>query len=446
MTVLTKSGDELQQENSSRYQLFIFYIPLALTALMMNFTSTVVNSAISYMDNSILHLAAFAAAFAAATLTHSPVFTVQQIAIAKADSKKHARMILWIFLTISSGLFLINVLMGFTDFGTYLFEHFIGASSKVTAIAKNTIIAFLPLPLAIVLRGVLQGIIIRNGKTGIISIATLTRLIFLTAFLFSIPLSGYTITAPLAGLGLTIAVIVETIILIPQSYKYYLSLPEKSEDTYIPSTMLRFSRPLIYSMTMWTSSGFFIAAIVGNSVQKDAALAVTGIVYASIGWFLASPAKPIMQMVMIYSELKDKAIKVRNFSYQLVAVLTLIVLFIQIPFIGDFVFSKIFVLPDDLKNIAINAIWFIMFYPALIAHRGYLQGNLIRMEKTFPISFAATARIIVLASAAIISLNQVYDNGAIIGIGILMGSIFIENMLLKAAIYFARKDPLVVFY
>ena len=398
------------------------------------------------MENAVVDLAAFAAAFAVATLTHSPVFTVQQIAIAKGDSKGHTRMITRIFLTISMLLFTLNVVIGFTELGTYLFEHFIGASYAVTVIAKETIIAFLPLPLTIIFRGVLQGIIIRSGKTGIISIATLARLILLAAYLLAIPLSGNIITAPLAGLGLSLAVIVETMVLIPQARENYKTLPEESDITMKPDQMLRFSWPLIFSMILWTSSGFFITAIVGHSVQRDAALAVIGIVYASIGWFLASPTKPIMQMTMIYSDFREKAIKVRKFSYQLVALLTLIVLLIQVPFIGDIVFGKIFVLPPDLKSIAILASRLILFYPALIAHRGYLQGNLIRMDKIFPISFAATVRVIVLASAALISLNQVYENGAIIGISILMGSIFIENMLLMAAIYYARKDPQVVFY
>lgn len=426
-------------KNKFAIKLAAFYIPLALTSVMMNVTSTVVNSVLSYMENSIIHLAAFAGAFAVATLTHSPVFAVQQIAISKATSKKNTKMLMIYFLIISLLLFFLNMLIAFTPFGEIIFLKYVGASEAVTVIAQETILSFLPLPVIIAFRGILQGMIIRNEKTGIISIATFVRLISLILFLILLSISGYAITAPVAGWGLSLAVFTETVILIPRSIKYFKQMEISHVSDATNSQLMRFSWPLIISMVMWTSSGFFVVAVVGHSVNRDAALAVAGIIYASIGWFLASPTKPIMQMALVFSGIESKISEVRHFAYKLVAVLSLLISLIQIPALNEFIFSNIFVLPSDLREIAVQASALILFYPALIAHRGYLQGVLIFRQKTFPISFAATIRMAFLMLAAFISMHIVYDNGAIMGIAILLSSIFFENILLMKALSFSGK-------
>ena len=157
----TKTNDANPLTMDTTYNKLIrFYIPLALTSVMMNLSAPILNSAISLSADSISQIAAFAVAFAVATLTHSPVFTVQQIAIAKATNRQNVRKLILYFLVISIVLININALFAFTPLGDLLFMKFMGASEAVSSSAKLTLAAFLPLPLFITFRGVFQGMLL----------------------------------------------------------------------------------------------------------------------------------------------------------------------------------------------------------------------------------------------------------------------------------------------
>jgi O-antigen/teichoic acid export membrane protein len=410
--------------------LYKFYLPLALTAVMMNVTTPVLNSVISRHPASIIQLAAFAASFAIATLTHSPVFSVQQIAISKADSKYAFWRISKIFFVIMVPLMALNFFIATSELGNIIFERVIGTTAAVATAAKYTIMAFLPLPLFILFRGSFQGILIRAKKTAVISIATLVRLIALFFWVGLFIIMDKNITSAVAGAGLTLAVFIETFILFLAVVPLWKYLPSKSNEQISRRNLMRFSWPLIISMVLWTSSGFFINAIVGHSLDRDAAIAITGVIYASIGWFMAAPAKPLMQMVMVYGDDQDMAGKVRVFAAQLTAVLTGILLLLNIPFVREYIFTVVFHIDPIYWPVAENVLWLIPFYPFVIALRAYLQGELVRLESTRPVSTAAGIRMLLLAISVFISLNLTFQNGAFAGVLILIVSIVIENAFL----------------
>ncbi len=412
---------------------------------MMNISSPILNSAISMYPGSVLQIAGFAASFAVAVLLHSPVFAIQQIAIARAGDKISVKRLLIYFLSLAFILLIINTLIAFTVLGKWIFTHFIGASEEVSQIAGKSIMAFLPLPVYIAFRGVFQGLLIRNQKTTVISVATGIRLISLVLQLYVLHLFGFKITAHLAAAALSTAVLVETLVLIPQTVKLYKILPPGKKEDYFLRKTTAFSFPLIFSMILWTSSAFFLTSIVGHSTERDAALAITGIVFSSIGWFLTSPVKPIMQMVMVYSENNSAIESVKKFSANLTLLLTLVLLLIQIPPVSNFFFSRIFILDEPLRVLARQSMWLILAFPYLIARRAYLQGHLIRVDQTRPVSFAAAVRILLLILALIASSGYSFRNGAFMGIFILLVSIALENFILCRALQILKKKALVIY-
>jgi hypothetical protein len=422
-----------QSSGESGHGLFLFYLPLALTAMMMNVSSTVINSFISKMPDALPELAAFAAAFAISSFTHSPVFAVQQIAIRQARSRRNTELMLLLFVVFSIFIIGLNLSLALTPLGDLLFGGLIGVSDQVIAIAKDCILGFIPLPFIILFRGTLQGLIINRKRTRMISVGTAMRLLLMFLAFYALMALNMRISAPLAALILSLGVLLETLILFPAASNIFKALPLAAEEDKNTRQMLSFAWPLILSMVLWTSSGFFISVIVGHSLQRDAALAITGIVYSSIGWLLASPTKPIMQMAMIYSGNSISMQRVQRFAAFLVLGLSGILFTLQFSPVNTYVFTQIFYLPLQLREVAIQAALIITFYPLFIAQRGFLQGYLIFFERTKPISMAAGVRVLILAAGAIVSMALNYRNGALIGVGILVGSILIENILLLNA-------------
>ncbi|MCK5075989.1 MAG: hypothetical protein KAR38_06415 [Calditrichia bacterium] len=417
--------------------IYNFFWPLAITNVLMGVTGTIVNAGLTRHADKITALAAFSIAYVVAVFLNSPVYSAQQTAIVLVKGKMSFKRV-HIFLLMQGVLvLLLQLLIIFSPAGRWLFLDFIGVSETTTRLALYSMIIWLPFAVIISWRGLLQAVLIQYKKTFFISVATGIRILFMVAFLIICPFFLKIHGALISALAITFSIFMEVVIVFIYARPIIKALPDETGTKLSLKEFVKFSTPLSLSMLLWTAAGFLLNTIVAHSADSEAALAVMAIAYNSFGWFVSAPAKVLLQCTLILVKDKYSQKKIKKFAVYLMSLLTVAMIIIVLPGIFEFFFSYLFIIEENLHSYLKNAMYIVVFYPLAIGIRNYIQGNLVRNKFTATVSYASIGRLLVLILIAFITKYYPLKYGATYGLIILIGSIYIENIILW--IYSKRK-------
>ena len=156
--------------------LFIFWVPLAATWLMMSIEGPFLAAIIARLADPAFNLAAYGVAFALAILVESPVIMLMSAATALVeDRQSFAKLRKFTFMMngLSTGLMLIVLIPGVWHI---LAEVVLALPPEVARITHGALWILLPWPAAIGYRRFLQGVLIRSGRTRLVAYGTVIRL------------------------------------------------------------------------------------------------------------------------------------------------------------------------------------------------------------------------------------------------------------------------------
>ncbi len=189
-----------------------FWTPLAATWLMMSVEGPFVTAVIARLADETHNLAAFGIAYAFALLAESPVIMLMAAATSLVRGRTSYRrlrrftLILVVLVTLSLAGALFSPLFDF------LIHDVLNLSPLIHDLTHQTLVFMLVWPGAIAWRRFLQGLLIVNNKTGIVSYGTAIRLVVmaLTAlfFYFHPLLPGAAVGGLALGVGVTAEMLV----------------------------------------------------------------------------------------------------------------------------------------------------------------------------------------------------------------------------------------------
>ncbi len=194
-----------------------------------------------------------------------------------------------------------------------------------------------------------------------------------------------------------------------------LKLARANEDSSLTTgRIFKFWYPLALTWLMMAIESPFIAAVIARLPNSKENLAAYGVAFA----FALIIEAPVIMMLSAATALVDRKanyLKVRNFTYFLNGLLTVLMLVLLIPPIFNTVMVRLIHLPPNIAHLTAWALLLLLPWPGAIGYRRLFQGILIRYERTRMVAYGTAVRVVAMASTAIILARWTNLPGAAVG-------------------------------
>ena len=139
-----------------------------------------------------------------------------------------------------------------------------------------------------------------------------------------------------------------------------------------------FWMPLAATWLMMAVEGPFLAAIIARLVEPKYNLAAYGVAFA-FGLILEAPIIMIMSASTALVENRLSFLKLRNFTYIINGVSTLVMIIFLLPPIFYFITMSLIELPAKVAHLTHVATIILLPWPGMIGYRRFYQGILLLM-------------------------------------------------------------------
>ncbi|MDB2447048.1 hypothetical protein N9W79_00315 [bacterium] len=215
----TGLGDETQK--SIERNIWMFWFPLLTTWTLMGFENPITSGLVARLPDAKENLAAFGVAFALGLIIESPIINILSAVASLCKNKtsytvsRNFAYLLIFLVTLTHGIILIPSVFEFISLDL------IGLSQSISDLTYDSVLYLFLWPPMIGIRRFYQGVMVADGRTKQIAVATTYRLVTVLGLAFYFvnftSLSG----ASAGGLTLSIAVTVEALFI------YFASIPSQ---------------------------------------------------------------------------------------------------------------------------------------------------------------------------------------------------------------------------
>ncbi|MDX1700552.1 MAG: hypothetical protein R3250_08050, partial [Melioribacteraceae bacterium] len=196
------------------------------------------------------------------------------------------------------------------------------------------------------------------------------------------------------------------------------------------SKIFKFWLPLAATWLMMSLEGPFIAAIIARLPEPKFNLAAYGVAFS---FALVIEAPVIMILSAATALVKDSFSyqRLKNFTYLLNGLITVLMIVFLIPPIFDFVALDLIALPQNVADLTYIACIILLPWPGTIGYRRFYQGILIRGNLTRRVAYGTLIRLFAMSVTAIV-LYYFFDvDGVVVGASALTAGVTIEALVSK---------------
>ena len=188
--------------------------------------------------------------------------------------------------------------------------------------------------------------------------------------------------------------------------------------------------PLAATWLMMAAEGPFLAAIIARLADPKFNLAAYGVAY-SFGVLIEAPIIMIMSASTALVRDRDSYLKLRNFTFALNGICTLIMIFFVLPSVFYFIVQRLIGLPQNISEMTHQACIALLVWPGSIGYRRYYQGLLIRSNLTRRVAYGTMIRLSTMVSSALVCYFFLRLNGALVGTLSLSLSVLAEAIAVR---------------
>ncbi len=415
-------ASQVQKRPLSR--IFQIWWPLALSWLFMGLEQPLISAVIARLADPTIHLAALGIVFPLALMIESPIIMLLSASTALADHKQAYRL-MYRFMMISGAVItVIHALLAFTPLYDLVIVQAFKPPEEIIEPARWGLMALLPWTWSIAHRRYQQGVLIRYGDSKAISVGTLFRLIanlvaMLTAALVGLP--GIVV----AGLGISAGVLTEAIYIASRARPIVRTkLPEDETNLLRWGKFMNFYVPLAFTSILLLGSQPLGSAALSRMPNALNSLAVWPVLVSFIFLFRGLGfainevvVTALKEKIADFADLNRFAVLI---SIGLSATLTLI----AFTPLARVYFDLIAGLPSDLAQLAVAALAFAIFWPAISVYRNLFQGVIVFNGQTRFVTESVVASLVVTSVLLFIGVSVGTYTGIFVGIiSFLVGNI-----------------------
>lgn len=161
-------------------KIFVFWVPLAATWLMMSVEGPFLAAIIARLPDPRYNLAAFGVAYAFALIVEAPVIMIMSASTALVRDRDSFLKLRNFIYTINVAVTLLMLVLLIPSIFYFITERLIGLEPEISKLTHTAVFILLPWPGSIGYRRFYQGILIRANLTRRVAYGTLVRLVFMT--------------------------------------------------------------------------------------------------------------------------------------------------------------------------------------------------------------------------------------------------------------------------
>lgn len=195
-----------------------------------------------------------------------------------------------------------------------------------------------------------------------------------------------------------------------------------------------FWMPLAATWLMMASEGPFLAAIIARLSAPKINLAAYGVAF-SIALLIEAPIIMLMTAATALVKDRDSYLKLRNFSYSLNGIITMLMLIVLIPPVFRLITRNLMGLPEDVARLTHLATAIMLPWPAAIGFRRFYQGILIRSHLTRRVAYGTILRLAAMSATGLICYFYFQLHGAMIGALALSVGVTVEALASRIMVH-----------
>lgn len=398
---------------------------------------------IARLPEAKFNLAAYGVAYSFALLSEAPVIMMLSASTALVkDNHTYTKLrnfntMLIILVTF---ILLIGLIPPFFEFITM---HLINLPQNVSDLTYTSMVILIPWPGAIALRRFLQGILIVNNKTRLVSYGTMIRISAMgaTGFLLfkysSIP--GAFVGASALTAGVVSEVIMTAFICRPYIKKLRVLKSDLAEQYLRYREIARFYYPLALATFIGLGSQPLITFMVGHSNMALESLAILPVINALV-FIFRSMGLSYQEVGIALMGKKNEGYKpLRNFALKMAVINTFLLGLIAFTPLAEIWFIKISGLNQNLAHLAVLPTQILVLMPALNVLISFQRAMQVVHKKTGAVSTATALEVTGIILVMIISIQYINFIGATAAalamiIGRLSSNIYLHHTNKKALI------------
>jgi hypothetical protein len=406
------------KETLTYKKIFIFWVPLAATWLMMAAEGPILAAIIARLTDPKFNLAAFGVAFSFGVLIEAPIIMLMSASTAlvkKRDSYMRMRNFSLTLIAICTLIMLIFITPPVFYF---IVQRLIGLPENVSRLTHQACILLIPWPGAIGYRRFYQGILIRSNLTRRVAYGTVIRLTTmsttaLTCYLF-FPLNGATV----GTLSLSLAVCAEAIasrIMAHQSVKQFMSEEHNVQAEKLLSYryITKFYYPLALTSILGLGVHPMVTFFMGQSRMPIESLAVLPVIN-SLVFLFRSMGLSFQEVGIALSGEKNENFKMlRNFAFFLGITVMFALSLITFTPLSYIWFHKVSGLSMELTQFARLPAQILTILPALTVLISFQRALLVKNERTTPITIATSIEVVAIFTILFVAIAVFYPIGAL---------------------------------
>lgn len=371
----------------SKKKIFILWVPLAITWIVMALESPMITSGISRLPDAINQLAAFGFSFAIALLIEGPVIQMLSAGTAVTSSKSSYKKILSIQRFIAIVTLSIHIFLSITPVFYFFALKIMKLPPQLLIPAHKSFVVLIPWAPSIGYRRLWQGVMIKHGRSKYVPIVMVIR-IAMAAIILGIGLISKEIDgAVLGGFTLSIGVISGMASAYIFAKPCIDSLPETSIKDISKNQMIAFYVPLAITsiITLGVRPLLNIGIVNGNAPVESLALWPVLLAYI----FLYTSICQSLQEIIIAEYSKENFKVIKSFVNWIAIIMMCFYLLVYlIKPLWRIWFVNISNTPQEtLKYLPISLALFIII-PFISAKISWFRAILVAERKTTSLTYA----------------------------------------------------------
>lgn len=380
----------IQADRLTYRRILIFWVPLALTWLMMAIEQPFLIAFIARLDEAKYNLAAFGIAGSFAMIVEAPIIMLMSASTALVKGRNSYRKLKKFTDILNTFITAIQLIILIPTVFNFIVVRLMEVPAEVAKLAHVALLIFLPWAASIGYRRFYQGILIRNNLTRRVTYGTLVRLsviIIVGIILFAAGVNGAYVGAG----AMSLAVLCESIatrFMVSGTLKSLLEKDDNENGNLRLRSIAKFYYPLALTSILSLGVHPFVTFFLGRSIMALESLAVLPVVTSLVFIFRSMGLSYQEVNIALMGEKGQNYRVLRNFAVYMGIVITVLISVLAFTPLADLWFINISGLTKELADLSYLPLKIMILLPALTVLLNFQRSSLIVNGTTGSISVA----------------------------------------------------------
>jgi len=377
--------DKYDSSDFTYQDLFAFFIPIAVSVMLVFTTHTILNSAMARTAASAAAIASYAIAKSVFDVIRAPTKSLERMFVAQYRSKllfKRSNKIGVAVILFSTSLL---VLVRFTGLGHLVFVTLMGIKPSFLPQVEHALTIFIFFPTLLVIKASIQALVTLSKRTVHLTISTVLRIVVMFAAAAYIVDTGVVKGGAIGAALLLVGMSVEILYVFWASRKLGAGLPDSPNSPERPelsvSGLWRYFLPLVVAQVIHYLGQPSINAGLSRTVNAEVSIATYALAYSFAMIFLSTFFK-MHQVVLVFVKDRQGWKKVLRFSVAMGLANTAILLSVALLPAGRSFMQTVMGVPTAMLTPVLRGLSVLAFVPLILCLNEAYSGLLMLTGRT----------------------------------------------------------------